>query len=1094
VPDFTAAQIEATEFRKRDACVVAGPGSGKTTVLVERYRVLIEEHGFRPSQILAITFTEKAAANMKAKVAEQFRHDPIQLRELETAWVSTIHGFCARVLRENAIAAGIDPGFSVLDAHESDALQTECLRTAVDEFAENRRQDALDLILALHVPALVSDLMNAYDGIRSAGLAAADVRRMANPGIALTPEQIAERVRKNIDVWPSNLTATRRTQRREILEWCSRASDISRYIDVLAWINDCSINLRFCSPEVKEELKQIRQEQLPLVACWAADRHNARFREIIFDVLERFELLYGQRKTETGSLDFNDLERHTIRLLKDQAEIRNRLQARFNQIMLDEFQDINEQQWKLLELVRAPEAFFAVGDVNQSIYGFRHARPEIFIAYRETVKAGGKHHAELLHNFRSRPEILACVRHAVGCATGIEDRELQASGAFRDKGVPSIEILKICDPDKEEACEREARWIAHRILSLRNSLPLGPLEGPRLATFSDFAVLVRNSDSMASILRAFDRAGIPYVSSRRPSFLVSREGRDLATLIRVIDNPQDEISLAALLRSPLAGLSDEAILRIRFSANSLSAGFNRLQHDNGTQADWAPDDGRAFARFAQNFKRWRQQRSSIEIDRLLVRAMDDCGYQWTPETGTGDNVEKFLQLARARGTGRTLSQFLRELESLTDAADTESDLSDEDQGNRVQVLTAHAAKGLEFPVTIIAAMDKGTQQGTPPVTFTPECGLGIKWSDPTHKRDTGVKDSWAHRNSDLRKQRDEQESNRLLYVAMTRAEEHLILSYSTAEKEPRSWASKLESRFGLKEQTNCDESRLFEGFAARICATSSEPPSASAYSAEHVDSDRILVIPRPKVADQHDSIVNVTSLTAFANCPRKYYLQRFIGYNSQQSPGFDAANLQRDVTEASAADLGSQVHQILAGDSGTFSAEAHSLARVFEESPLGRRAAQAVKCAREWEFIFEVEDMLVRGKVDLWFEENEDTIIVDYKTDAVTASDAHRHSESYASQLALYALAVERATGRRPAKAYLHYLRPNILVEVPVDDRAIRNAGELIQSLSEAQETLQFDLREGEQCRHCQFYRGLCPAGLARAVGCQVVPGPRTRL
>ena len=198
MPDFTRAQIEAAEFRGLDACVVAGPGSGKTTVLVERYRVLIEEHAFRPSQILAITFTEKAAANMKAKVAEQFRHDPIQLRELETAWISTIHGFCARVLRENAIAAGIDPRFSVLDAHEADGLATECLRRALDELAENRRQDALDLIVALHVPALVSDLMNAYDGIRSAGLTAADIRKNANPGIALSPEQIAERVRRNV--------------------------------------------------------------------------------------------------------------------------------------------------------------------------------------------------------------------------------------------------------------------------------------------------------------------------------------------------------------------------------------------------------------------------------------------------------------------------------------------------------------------------------------------------------------------------------------------------------------------------------------------------------------------------------------------------------------------------------------------------------------------------------------------------------------------------------------------------------------------------------------------------------------------------------
>ena len=128
---------------RKDACVVAGPGSGKTTVLVERCRSLIVDHGFDPAHLLAITFTEKAAANMKAKLTEQFEHDPPRRRELEQAWVSTIHGFCARLLRENAIAAGIDPRFSVLDAREADALQHECIHSALDDLtAGTPRRDA----------------------------------------------------------------------------------------------------------------------------------------------------------------------------------------------------------------------------------------------------------------------------------------------------------------------------------------------------------------------------------------------------------------------------------------------------------------------------------------------------------------------------------------------------------------------------------------------------------------------------------------------------------------------------------------------------------------------------------------------------------------------------------------------------------------------------------------------------------------------------------------------------------------------------------------------------------------------------------------
>ena len=142
--NFTADQNNAVDYRRLDACVVAGPGSGKTTVLVERYRSLIEDHQFEPHHILAITFTEKAAANMKAKLAELFAHDPLRLRDLESAYVSTIHGFCARLLKDNAIAAGIDPRFTVLDARESEDLQYSCLNAALDELVDLRRNDALD--------------------------------------------------------------------------------------------------------------------------------------------------------------------------------------------------------------------------------------------------------------------------------------------------------------------------------------------------------------------------------------------------------------------------------------------------------------------------------------------------------------------------------------------------------------------------------------------------------------------------------------------------------------------------------------------------------------------------------------------------------------------------------------------------------------------------------------------------------------------------------------------------------------------------------------------------------------------------------------
>ncbi len=214
--------------------------------------------------------------------------------------------------------------------------------------------------------------------------------------------------------------------------------------------------------------------------------------------------------------------------------------------MLDEYQDINGQQAELISLLRSENVFFGVGDRNQSIYGFRHARPEIFLAWRDDVAFREGHSVDLLHNFRSREAILRCVREVLAGADGIDDRELISGANFAAKGEPSIEVMEIRDQanDKDASCAREAAWIAHRIRELRGTLQLGEPGKTHPADYRDFAVLCRNGDSMEPILDAFNRAGIPYVSGRRVSFLVyARRAAISPPLLHVIANPRDSISL-----------------------------------------------------------------------------------------------------------------------------------------------------------------------------------------------------------------------------------------------------------------------------------------------------------------------------------------------------------------------------------------------------------------------------------------------------------------------------------------------------------------------------------------------------------------------
>ncbi len=282
---------------------------------------------------------------------------------------------------------------------------------------------------------------------------------------------------------------------------------------------------------------------------------------------------------------------------------------------------------------------------------------------------------------------------------------------------------------------------------------------------------------------------------------------------------------------------------------------------------------------------------------------------------------------------------------------------------------------------------------------------------------------------------------------MTRAEDHLILTYTRGKRAPANWARMVEDR--VTREVDADP-----------------PPPDSLARPEAVL--QIEPISRPAAGDRDETAVTVTSLAVFASCPRKYFLQRYIGWSAE--PSGDGEQNEAN-PEISAADLGSAVHAVLAGKPGPHPPEAHELAQVFLQNELGRRAAASPRSAREWDFVVEAEGVILRGSVDLWFEDAGELHIVDYKTDSVI-----RPGE-YGSQLALYALAMERAFGKRPFRASLHFLRHDAIEEVRIDDDAIRDARELIARLRKAQNSLTFDLNEGPHCRSCPYFRSQCPAG-----------------
>jgi ATP-dependent exoDNAse (exonuclease V) beta subunit len=1015
--DLSAEQLAAVERSGQDVCVVAGPGSGKTRVLVERFAWLVERQLADPTRILAITFTEKAATMMKRKLVERFAHRQDLRERMERAWVATIDAFCARLLRENAIEAGLTPDFSVLDEGSAKRMQREAAEQALDELFQERPADMRRLLEGLALSTgddarqvdLAASLLEVHESMRLAG-----VRELPDAAGAAC------------DVLPEAMSLTAEVGREaawsHLHDWVREFQSLStgpvtrQHFEVLARFKANLVGKK----KGREAVKQLKEVVLPRLAeQWILEWHSG-LPELLREAVTRLDRDYREAKRREAAVDFADLEELALELLESHGELRERIAMQFDHVLMDELQDTNRLQWKLLGLIRRRN-FFAVGDINQSIYGFRHADRTVFEGYRTELREKGLRIDELKENYRSRPEILAAVTRVLGDCGGVEPRELIAKRA--DVAVvvarPVIDgpVVERLVGTGEQAAEAEAELVAARIAEWSR-------DG---RGWGDFAILVRALHSAEPFEAALSRLGIPFLVSGGRTFLEARETKDLMALLAAMVNPMDEVATAGVLRGPLVGWSDEQLLR-------------------------AGQEGRR-EEFERLFGRARKLAGFVAPDRLLAMALDECGYPGRLNDRGRANIDKFLNWIRrefrasTRGP-RPLAELLEDLEAMRTAR-VEAEAPAQQAADAVNIMTIHAAKGLEFPVVFVSALHAGRKNSTPVLLFSADLGLGVKWRNPVTGENQ--KDATHAALSQRLKQDENAEEDRLLYVAMTRAEDRLVLSYARG-KRSSPWRKVAEA--GIHAETEADR-------ASEIHANLPHRLEAAAQD---------LLLEPPAVTGQHDSSAAVTDVALFAACPRKYYLGRYLGLAPQPTgPGTGAI------------ELGLEVHKALAGQTGEsrepLSREALDLALRFEESELGQRAAQAERAEREFDFLMALEDVVLRGQIDLWFEEGGELTLVDYKTDRDEAGAAE-----YALQLRLYALALERYAGRLPDRAALCFLRSGRVVEVSVSSSDLEDARGAVRALAAAQNALEFPMKIGEHCRRCSFYEGLCPAKLSDGV------------
>ena len=307
------------------------------------------------------------------------------------------------------------------------------------------------------------------------------------------------------------------------------------------------------------------------------------------------------------------------------------------------------------------------------------------------------------------------------------------------------------------------------------------------------------------------------------------------------------------------------------------------------------------------------------------------------------------------------------------------------------------------------------------------------------------------------------------------AEEHLLLSYALGpDDKPAHWAAPVARVFEMESVAVDAPPRMVQKgkpgreFAAAVRALT-QTPAAVAIEKPGAFSSRIVELAHPLVSGQEDSSVTVTSLTLFADCPRRYYLARYLGWQEVRETGGEAPAVP-------STELGQQVHALLASQKvASPSFEAIHLAETFDRSDLGRRAKKARRSEREFDFMFAIDDVVVRGQIDLWFEDRAGHVIVDYKTDDVAPHETATRSAAYELQLQFYALAIEKLTGALPSEAWLYFLRPDVTVRVDATPVSLTAARRLVTDIASAQRTRDFPLNEGPHCVRCPFHHRQLP-------------------
>jgi ATP-dependent helicase/nuclease subunit A len=1139
----TPEQAAAIAAKGHDLLLEAGAGTGKTGVMVDRYCRLVCDAGLSPDAILAFTFTDKAAAELRQRIRAELtrRAEAGSERAAEVlagiggAWVTTIHGFCNRLLAAHPVAAGLDPGFRVLDAPEAARAAREAFDDALVELLADGDAAKEETVAAFDVEGLRGMIGGVHDELRSRGIAAP---RLPEP----PPADPQEAIRHAAEAAEECLA--------ELKEGNGNRGLLERALALLAAPGSAPGLDGLLALGTSSKAKAIAPYKEAIdaaIARTAEAGEGGRAYRHLAELLELFSARFRAAKERRAGIDFEDLQILAAGLL-ERAEIGEAYRDRFRQILVDEFQDTNRLQLRLIEALRGPRTeLVAVGDELQSIYGFRHADLDVFRRQREEIDRRAD--AELMQlsgNFRSRPEVIGAVNLCGEALLGDAYKPLRVGTKPAGPGA-AVELLltprdgwdedgldlePAIDGATPHACLAEARFLAARLRELADA------GVPR----SEMVVLLRAFTHLDAHEDSLERAGLrPYVVGGR-GYWSQQQVADVCALLATIANPLDDHALFGALASPACGAAPDTLWLLRMAAGKRHHVWPAVERAAGAgEAELAEPERlegipaaelELLASFVARIVSLRERAPRLSLPALIEAAVSETGYDLAVlSRPAGEarfaNVRKMARLATEFESreGRDLRGFLDFL-----AARSESDAEAQaataaESHDGVRIMTIHNAKGLEFGVVAVPDLSRSLLAGgRAPVLAVgreepPRVGLQLRrlGSSSINLYDYGAL-------VEEQRRRDAEEGLRLFHVAATRAKEHLILS-GVVKPEPGKETKpgtpvieRLVEALGIPRDE--DSAVPVAPPAPRPGLEAELPPSEIAVRVNLPSPGRAAELravhragagerelgegPPPLVQYRPPTVpsrpLSYTAISAFEECAYRFYMERVLGLApiDQVAPS-DEATLSAPEERTA---RGAAVHALLEWSQANEWAEPseelalrHAAAagltpgrdllgpvRQWIGSPLRARiAAEAQRVRAEVPLLLGVGDTVLRGSIDLLVErEGGPPLVVDYKTDRLDGADPAERATHYGVQRSIYALAVAEALGAEEVEVAYVFLeqpdQPALSTLGPAEMAAARSRLEhAIAAIGRGEfPAAAPEERDWSLCRGCPALRGLC--------------------